>query len=145
MSKYGVFSGPYFPIFSPNTGKYGPGRTPYLATFHAVTINGKVIKSSEVLEDLEMAQASNGKTKVVWVKLSCFYTQEGLPVESNEVAAIDKVKWWDYLGRINVEITANDNIDVTLLICAHCVKALELREINAKVHMHSKHSGDDAL
>ena len=23
-SKYGVFSGPYFPVFSPNTGKYGP-------------------------------------------------------------------------------------------------------------------------
>ena len=22
--KYGVFSGPYFTVFSPNTGKYGP-------------------------------------------------------------------------------------------------------------------------
>ena len=38
------FSGPYFPAFglnteryvSPNTGKYGPGKTPYLETFHAV-------------------------------------------------------------------------------------------------------------
>ena len=29
MSKYGVFSGP-------NTGKYGPEKTPYLDTFHAV-------------------------------------------------------------------------------------------------------------
>ena len=36
MSKYGVFSGPYFPVFSPNTGKYGPEKTPYLDTFHAV-------------------------------------------------------------------------------------------------------------
>ena len=41
VSKYGVFSGPYFPvfglnIFSLNTGKYGPGKTPYLDTFHAV-------------------------------------------------------------------------------------------------------------
>ena len=35
MSKYGVFSGPYFPLFSPNTGKYGPEKTPYLDTFHA--------------------------------------------------------------------------------------------------------------
>ena len=26
MSKYGVFSGPYFPAFSPNTGKYRPGK-----------------------------------------------------------------------------------------------------------------------
>ena len=24
MSKYGVISGWYFPVFSPNTGKYGP-------------------------------------------------------------------------------------------------------------------------
>ena len=32
MPKYGVFSGPYFPVF----GKYGPGKTPYLDTIHAV-------------------------------------------------------------------------------------------------------------
>ena len=30
------FSGPYFPLLSPNTGKYGPEKTPYLATFHTV-------------------------------------------------------------------------------------------------------------
>ena len=29
MSKYGVFSGTYFPVF-------GPEKTPYLDTFHAV-------------------------------------------------------------------------------------------------------------
>ena len=33
VSKYGVISGPYFPVFSPNTGKYGPEITPYLDTF----------------------------------------------------------------------------------------------------------------
>ena len=37
MSKYGVISGPYFPEFSPNTGKYGPEITQYLGTFHAVS------------------------------------------------------------------------------------------------------------
>ena len=50
VSKYGVFSDLYFPafglnterytkylsIFSPNMGKYGPERTPYLDNFHAV-------------------------------------------------------------------------------------------------------------
>ena len=40
LSKYGVISGPYFPvfglIFNPNAGKCGPGKTPYLDTFHAV-------------------------------------------------------------------------------------------------------------
>ena len=30
-----VFPGPYFPVFSPNTGKKGPEKTPYLGTFHA--------------------------------------------------------------------------------------------------------------
>ena len=46
MPKYGVISGPYFPVFglniplfSPNKGKYGPEITPYLDTFHAVGIN----------------------------------------------------------------------------------------------------------
>ena len=38
VSKYGVFSGPYFPSFGLNTGRYGPEKTPYLDTFHAVTI-----------------------------------------------------------------------------------------------------------
>ena len=36
MSKYRVISGPYFPVFGLNTGKYGPEITPYLDTFHAV-------------------------------------------------------------------------------------------------------------
>ena len=36
VSKYGVFSGPYFPAFGLNTGKYGPKKSPYLDTFHAV-------------------------------------------------------------------------------------------------------------
>ena len=36
MSKYVVFSGPYFPVFNPNTGKYGPGKSPYLDNFYAV-------------------------------------------------------------------------------------------------------------
>ena len=36
MSEYGVISGTYFPVFSPNTGKYGPEITPYLDTFHAM-------------------------------------------------------------------------------------------------------------
>ena len=36
MSRYGVFSGPYSPVFGfgLNTGKYGPEKTPYLDSFH---------------------------------------------------------------------------------------------------------------
>ena len=36
VQKYGVTSGPYFPVFELNTGKYGPEITSYLDTFHAV-------------------------------------------------------------------------------------------------------------
>ena len=36
VSNYGVFSGPYFPVFSPNTGQFGPGKPPYLGTFQVV-------------------------------------------------------------------------------------------------------------
>ena len=36
VSKYGVFSGQYFPVSSPSAGKYGPEKTPHLKTFHAV-------------------------------------------------------------------------------------------------------------
>ena len=38
VSKYGVFSGPYFPVFGLNKGKYGPEKTPYSHTFHAVHV-----------------------------------------------------------------------------------------------------------
>ena len=45
VSKYGVFSGSYFPkfglnisVFSPNAGKYGPEKTLYMDTFHAVLL-----------------------------------------------------------------------------------------------------------
>ena len=33
MSKYGVISGPYFPVFGLNTEKYGLETSPYLDTF----------------------------------------------------------------------------------------------------------------
>ena len=36
VSKYGVFSGPHFPVFSPSTGKYGQEKALYLDSFHAV-------------------------------------------------------------------------------------------------------------
>ena len=36
VSKYGVFSGPYFAVSSPNTRKHRPEKTPNLDTFQAV-------------------------------------------------------------------------------------------------------------
>ena len=91
-------------------------------------MNGEVTKSSEALEDLEVVLASNGKAERVWVKLPCTYLQEDLPVDSNEVATIDKIKMWGYLDKIKGEINASDNTELTLLIS---VKALEPRELIA--------------
>ena len=39
VSKCGVISGPYFPVFGLNTGKYGPEITPYFDTFHTAIID----------------------------------------------------------------------------------------------------------
>ena len=36
MSKYGVSSGPYFPVFGLNAGKYEPEITPHWDTFYAM-------------------------------------------------------------------------------------------------------------
>ena len=44
LSKYGVISGPYFPVFGLNTGKYGPEITPYLDNFHTVVQVGTGLK-----------------------------------------------------------------------------------------------------
>ena len=50
MSKYRVISGPYFPVFSLNAGKYGPEINPYLDTFHVVNVDlGLVIWVAELL------------------------------------------------------------------------------------------------
>ena len=43
VSKYGVFYGPFFPVFGLNAGKYGPEKTPYLYTFHAVNHTKNVV------------------------------------------------------------------------------------------------------
>ena len=52
MSKYGVFFGPYFPVFGLNTGKYGPEKTPYLDTFHAVPVSKINFFSSKFLHHI---------------------------------------------------------------------------------------------
>ena len=61
MSKCRVFAGPYFSVFglnteiyggnlvfSPNKTKYGPEKTPFLDTFHAVFDSGVVTRKCKV-------------------------------------------------------------------------------------------------
>ena len=44
MSQYGVFSGLYFPVFSPNKGTHGPEKTQYLNTFNFLESSSNVLK-----------------------------------------------------------------------------------------------------
>ena len=46
VSKYGVFSGPYFPAL-------GPENNPYLDTFHAVHFPWKVTNSEIIIPETE--------------------------------------------------------------------------------------------
>ena len=48
VSIYGVFSGPHFFVFSPNTRKYGPEKTPHSDTFHAVKSLFGLLRYSEL-------------------------------------------------------------------------------------------------
>ena len=62
VSKYGVF-------FGPNTGKYGPERTPYLDTFHAVLLwINQFIMMIGVLSDIHIKSRNwhkNGKNDIM--------------------------------------------------------------------------------
>ena len=44
--KYGVIYCPYFPVFSPKTGKYGPEITPHLGTSHSDGVFDYMIQPS---------------------------------------------------------------------------------------------------
>ena len=48
VSKYGVISGQHFPLFGLTTGKYGPERTLYFDTFHAVKITKRRISQNVI-------------------------------------------------------------------------------------------------
>ena len=53
-SKYGVSSGSYFLVFSPNTGKYGPDKISVFGLFsHSVTCKCDLDKSYEIQQILQ--------------------------------------------------------------------------------------------
>ena len=69
MSKYGVASGPYFPAYGLNTGKYGPEITQYLDTFHvvlprenffcSVENNSELLDHEKLMEDVCSTDITN--------------------------------------------------------------------------------------
>ena len=81
MSKYGLFSGPYFPVFSPNTGKYRPEKTPYLDTFHAVSgrlspetdMTDSKNKDASINISILLHEIKTSQVKTFLMFLSCSY------------------------------------------------------------------------
>ena len=93
------------------------------------TMNGEVTKSSEVLDGIEVAQASNESEEKVWVQLPSTYTQEDLPVDNREIATAEKLKKWKYLDKLKPVMSVDDNQEVSLVIGTNCIHALEPREV----------------
>ena len=79
VSKYGVFSGPYFPVF-------GPEETPYLDTFHAV-IYFAIICNSKYTTVIYFAIICN--SKYTTQDLQCKICNSQLPMQEKQ----DKCKF----------------------------------------------------
>ena len=74
VSKYGIFLVHIFPlldwyyrsVFSQNAGKYGPEKTPYLDTFHAVDFNETLNKLPNYDHKVLMKLKRNYRTKIIY-------------------------------------------------------------------------------
>ena len=60
-----------------------------------------------------------------WIELPRAYSKQSLPVEREEIATPNKIKKWDYLKSISIEITQEEDRNKN----ANCMKALEPLEI----------------
>ena len=69
------------------------------------TLNGENTFQSHAVDGLQVC-SSNAKSKKIWLNLPTTYTQNQLPVDTNEVAMPEKLEKWKYLEPILGEITA---------------------------------------
>ena len=92
-------------------------------------MNGEATKSSEVLDNIEVAQASNEREEKVLVQLPSTYTQDDLPVDNRGVTTAEKLKKQKYLDKLKPAMSVHDNKEVSLLIDANFIRALEPRQV----------------
>ena len=57
MSRYGVFSGPYFPVFGLNTGKYGPEEIPYRSSHRRCSVKKGVLGNFAKFTEKHLCQS----------------------------------------------------------------------------------------
>ena len=70
--------GKYLSSFSPNTGKYGPEKTPYLDTYHAVNITRKIINTRRRQKSWSLKSPSTQPEPHKAITLESTYEAENL-------------------------------------------------------------------
>ena len=91
------------------------------------TLNGEFISNSTALEDLKVANISEGNKE--WLPLPRTFTRVDLPVDNDDMTKPSQLMKWKYLENVINQLTFSDDISVGLLIGANCTKALEPTEI----------------
>ena len=93
-------------------------------------VNGEKSEDTEAVDGLIIPAVDCKKARSMeWIELSKAYSRNCLPVERDEIATPGKIERWEYLKPISKVITQMDNIEVGMLIGAHCMKGLEPMEI----------------
>ena len=99
------------------------------------TLNGDCKHSSLALDNLEVANIEGKQAD--WIALPKMFSQDDLPVASDETATPENIQQWKYLHRIIPEMKMDRNLDVKLLIGTNCLKALELQAVRVMALMPS--------
>ena len=93
------------------------------------TMNGEVTKSSEVLDGIEVAEASNESQETVLYNYLAHTYKKDLPVDNREIATAKKIKKLKYLDTLKPVMSVDDDQEVGLLIGPNFVRGLEPKEV----------------
>ena len=85
------------------------------------TLNGDCKHLALVVDDLEVANVE--RKQADWITLSIMFSQDDLPVASDEIATSKNIQQWKYSHKIILQMKVDRNLDVKLLIGVNCLKA----------------------
>ena len=91
------------------------------------TLNGDWKHSSLAVDDLEVANIEGKQAD--WITLSRMFSQDDLPVASDEIVTPESIQKCKYLHRITPEMKIDRHLNVKQLIGANCLKVMEPQEV----------------
>ena len=97
-----------------------------MTTIEVKTLNGEESQETETIGGMKVISLTG---KNGWIDLPVSYTRGNLLVGDEDIATLDKIKDWKYLERISDKIIQGKDINVGLLICGNCSKAMESLEV----------------